>query len=142
MEPSLSAPASVRPSGEYATDVNFSGPASVRSIRPRAKSHSAHGTIAGRRSELHAIGCENQLLDRIVMTVQYAEAASLFDVPETNRLVRAGRGEQLAVRMEGHSEGMRGMFPERGQPFARGDVPEADVVLLRQVSRGQDAAIR
>ena len=48
-----------------------------------------------------------------------AEALRVFDVPETNRLVRSRRGEQLAIGMKGQRTGTGGVSPERGQAACR-----------------------
>ncbi len=81
IEPSSSAPASVRPSGEILDRREF--------LRSRKRPHDpalgdipqAYGTIAGRGGQLRAIGCEDQSLDCIVMPVERGQADSLVRRP-------------------------------------------------------------
>ena len=141
MVPSSSAPASNRPSGENSTEVNFSGPVSLRTCRPCRASHSRTVPSLDAEAKLRAIGCERQFLDRTVVTGEHRNATSIFHVPEPNGLVRTGRSEQLAVRMERQRVCAGGVPGKRRQVPAGGDIPEADVVFIRQMSRGQNEAV-
>ncbi len=102
----------------------------------------AHRAVAGRGGQLPAIGSEDESMDRIFMSLQQTNEALLSDVPESNRLVGSGRREQLTMRMEGQRTGRCCVSPQGGKVLSGGDVPEADVILLGQVSGGQDASIR
>src|SRR5262249_13703376 len=80
--------------------------------------------------ELAAVGAEADAANGRLMPGQGAELPARAWVPELDRPVPAGRGQDVAVGMVRHLDGMVTVTPKRVQQAAAGRVPQAPGLVI------------